>query len=107
MPISNVQIAILLSGLVAFFLIWRLWRSNDHPFFKSALSFIALIPFFGPVIVLWLSNFPSKLPPALRDQRRYSTDVTDRWRDTLNEKNPIIRFGKWKKIMKETEHDPD
>jgi hypothetical protein len=105
MPLSNSQIAIVISELIALYLIWRLWKSNDHPFFKVALSLIALIPFLGPFIVLWTANFPSKIPPALRDQRWYYTDVADRWRDVMNEKNASAKFAKWKRVMKETEHD--
>ena len=105
MPITNLQIAIVVSELLTVYLVYRLWKSNDHPFFKVVLSLIALIPFFGPIIVLWLANFPNSLPPALRDQRRYTTDVVDRWRDVMNEKNPHAKFNKWKKVMEETEHD--
>ena len=105
MLITNSEIAIAISELVAVYLIWRLWKANDHPFFKLALSLIALIPFLGPVAVLWIANFPSSLPPALRDQRRYRTDVADRWRDVIDEKNPHAKFNKWKQVMEETDHD--
>lgn len=105
MPITNLTIAIAISELVALYLIWRLWKSSDHLFFKLALSFIALIPFLGPIAVLWIANFPSSLPPPLRDQRRYRTDVVDRWRDVMEEKNPHAKFNKWKQVMEETDHD--
>ena len=105
MSLTNLQIAIVVSELLAVYLVLRLWKSNDHPFFKVVLSLIALIPFLGPIIVLWLANFPNSLPPALRDQRRYTTDVLDRWRDVINEKNPQAKFNKWKGVMEKTEHD--
>lgn len=98
-------IAVAISELVAAYLIWRLWKSNDHLFFKLALSFIALTPFLGPIAVFWIANFPSSLPPALRDQRRYRTDVMDRWRDVVEETNPHAKFNKWKQVMEETDHD--
>lgn len=96
---SLTQLVIIVSEVVAAILIWRLWKSDDHLFFKAALSVFALIPVLGPVLVLWLSNFPSSLPPALRDQYRYSTDVLDRWRAVFTEKNPHIKFRKWKETI--------
>jgi len=101
------QIAIAISELVALLLIWRLWKSDEHPFFKIALSLLALLPFFGPLLVLWLSNFPSPLPPALRDQYRNSTDVLDRWRTVFDEKNPHAKFRKWKETLFSTGNDDD
>lgn len=93
------QLVIAISEVVAAVLIWRLWKSDEHPFFKVALSALALIPILGPLLVLWLSNFPNSLPPALRDQYRNSTDVLDRWRSVFNEKNPHIKFRKWKETI--------
>lgn len=57
---------ILASEVLAAWVIWRLWRSSDHAFFKVSLSLIALVPVLGPVIALWASNFPSAAPPVLR-----------------------------------------
>ena len=105
MSLTNLQIAIVVSELFTVYLVLRLWKSNDHPFFKVVLSLFALIPFLGPIIVLWLANFPNSSPPALRDQRRSTTDVLDRWRDVMNEKNPQAKFNKWKQVMEKTEHD--
>ena len=102
------HIAIAVSELVALVLIWRLLKSDEHPFFKFALSLLALIPFLGPILALWLGNFPSAQPPALRDQYRYSTDVLDRWRSVFNEKNPHTKFRKWQETISSTEdnHGP-
>lgn len=93
------QLVIAISEVVAAVLIWRLWKSDEHRFLKVALSALALIPILGPLLVLWLSNFPSTLPPALRDQYRNSTDVLDRWRSVFNEKNPHLKFRKWKETI--------
>lgn len=101
------QIAIAISELVAVVLIWRLLKSDDHPFFKVALSLLALIPILGPVLVLWLSNFPSSQPTALRDQYRYSTDVLDRWRSVFSEKNPHTKFRKWKETISSKDNHND
>jgi hypothetical protein len=104
---TSTQIAIAVSELFAVVLIWRLLKSDEHPFFKVALSLLALIPFLGPLLVLWLGNFPSSLPPALRDQYRYSTDVLDRWRSVFNEKNPHTKFRKWKETISSTDNQND
>lgn len=100
---TTIQIAIAVSELIASLFIWNLWKSDEHPFFKVALSLLALIPFLGPVLVLWLGYFPSVHPPALRDQSRRSSDVFDRWRNVLEEKNPHAKFRKWKKTISSTE----
>ena len=105
MSLTNLQIAIVVSELFTIYLVLRLWKSNDHLFFKVVLSLFALIPFLGPIIVLWLANFPNSLPPALRDQRRSTTDVLDRWREVMNEKNSQAKFNKWKQVMEKMEHD--
>ena len=95
------------SELVAAWLIWRLWRSPEHPFFKVSLSILALIPVLGPMVVLWIGNFPSKKPRILRDQVRYRTDFYDRWRHVLESKDEKTRFGFWKTLMtKHRNEDP-
>ena len=90
---------VVVSEVFALWIIWRLWRSADHPFFKIALSLVALIPMLGPIIALWIGNFPPSAPPILRDRLRYSTDFYDRWRGVLNERNPVMRFRRWRTLM--------
>ena|ERR1700704_1865216 len=97
--ISTATWAVLASELIALWIIWRLWRSRDHLFFKISLSLIALIPVLGPLLVLWIGNFPSELPPVLQDRLRRSPDVFDRWRNVLEERNPIRRFQLWRSLM--------
>ena len=93
------SIAVLVSEVSAIWLIWRLWRSDDHLFLKVTLSVLALIPIAGPLFVLWVGNFPPVQPYALQDRVRKSTDVYDRWRDVLEERNPVRRFRKWREVM--------
>jgi hypothetical protein len=88
-----------ISELVALWIIWRLWRSADHPFFKVALSLVALLPVLGPVIALWIGNFPDLAPRILQDRWRSRTDFYDRWRGTLNERNPLTRYLRWRTLM--------
>ena len=98
---------VLASELFALWLIWRLWRSADHVFFKVALSVLAVIPVLGPVLVLWIGNVPSVKAPILRDRLRYRTDFYDRWRHVLEEKNPITRFRYWRELTtKHRNEDP-
>jgi hypothetical protein len=96
---STATWALLASEVVAAWIIWRLWRSDDHLFFKISLSLIALLPLLGPLLVLWVGNFPSKLPLVLQDRLRRSPDVFDRWRNVLEERNPIRRFRQWRNLM--------
>ena len=98
---------IALSELVAAWIIWRLWRSADHPFFKIALSLLALMPVLGPIIALWIAHFPARAPRILQDQQVFRTDVHDRWRSTLDAPNPQKRFYRWRELMtKHRNEDP-
>lgn len=98
---------VLASELVALWIIWRLWNSRDHIFFKIFLSTVALIPVLGPILALWMGNFPSVKPPILRDQLRYRLDLYDRWRHVLEERNPIARFRYWRELItKHRDEDP-
>jgi hypothetical protein len=90
---------VVVSELLALWIIWRLWRSADHPFLKTALSLLALIPVLGPIIALWIGHFPTSKPPILRDQARYRADFYDRWRSVLSEQNPVRRFRRWRTLM--------
>ncbi len=87
---------IIISELCALWLIWRLWRSDDHLFFKISLSLLALLPVLGPLLTLWIANFPDVAPLILQDRKRFSSDVFDRWRYVLAEQNPAKRFQRWR-----------
>ena len=98
-------IVVLISELFAIWLIWKLWRSDDYVFFKVSLSILVLIPVVGPMLVLWIGNFPPIQLSALQDRGRKTTDVYDRWRDVLEEKNPVRRFRKWREVMERNRED--
>lgn len=98
-------VVILLSEMVALRLIWKLWCSGDHLFFKISLSCIALLPVLGPLLLVWISNFPSRVPYQFRDNYRYSTDVFDRWRHVFADKNPVRRFRNWRAIAESDSED--
>lgn len=61
-------VAVIVSELIALALIWRLWRSDDHLFFKISLSLFALLPILGPLLTWWIANFPNVAPRILQDR---------------------------------------
>lgn len=92
------------SELVAAWVIWRLWRSNDHVFFKVSLSLIALIPVLGPVIALWAGNFPERGAPILRVPVGRGF-FFDRWRHVLHGRSPALRFRYWLQLVTKHRHE--
>lgn len=90
---------VVFSEAVALWLIWRLWRSEDPIAFKAVLSLVALLPVVGPVLVLWICNFPPRKPRILQDRVRNSSDFYDRWRHVLETRNPVRRFRYWQFLM--------
>jgi hypothetical protein len=71
---------VLCSWLVAAWLGLRVWKSKDPLFFKVVLTGLLLVPVIGPIVVYWISNFPSRLHPDV--QARYPKQVNSygRWR---------------------------
>ena len=92
-------VVIAISEIVALWVIFRAWRTPSHMAEKIGITLVALVPVIGPVFGLFLSNHPSPAHPALRDNARYRTDVLDRWRHIMDEKNPVVRQRKWKDLM--------
>ena len=97
--VHPLMVITVLSEAVALWLVWRLWRSSDAMFFKISLTLLALIPLFGPLMVLWIGNFPSSKPMILRDLRPRSTDFFGRWRHVLEARSPHQRFRRWRELM--------
>lgn len=105
--ISVGWVAVIASELIALVLIWRLWRSDDHLFFKISLSLFALLPILGPLLTWWIANFPDVAPRILQDRKRFSSDVFDRWRYVLAEKDPAKRAHLWRGLYeKHRDDDP-
>ena len=99
------EIAIAISELIAVYLIWKVWKSDDYPLFKIGYTFVALIPFLGPFFVLWSMNIPSRQHPSFQDRERYRTDVMDKWRHVVDEKSPPKKFRKWRDMISESDED--
>lgn len=93
------DICIGISELIAVSLIYKIWKSDDLLIFKICFSVIAIVPFLGPIFVLWVTNFPPSQHSAFQDRDRYRTDVFDRWRHVFDEKNPHARFRKWQTMF--------
>lgn len=89
------EYALLASWLIAGALLIRLWRSSESTVIKVGLTAIAPIPILGPLLILWISNFPNSAPAVLQDRSRYGTDVYERWAGIFKEKNPNSKFRKW------------
>jgi hypothetical protein len=101
---------VLLSELVAAYAIWRVSRSADPVWMKVALAAIALIPVAGPVIALWIANFPGKVAESLQDRRlgaRSRGWYYLRWSGVVSEKNPLRRFRRWRsEVERDLDADP-
>lgn len=102
---SGLAIALFLSELIACYLLWRVWHSDELLFFKVCYSVLAFIPFFGPFFVLWSANMPSRQPMEFQDRSKYTSDVFDRWRRVIDEKNPHSKFRMWQGITKGDKND--
>jgi hypothetical protein len=103
MPWLEIWIGI--SEVIAILLIYKVWKSGDYLFFKICFSVIALVPFLGPIFVLWATNFPPPQHSAFQDRARYRPDVFDRWRHIFAEKNPHARFRMWKAMFERKDND--
>ncbi len=96
-------IVVILSEVVAVFLIRRIWQRQDYRFMKIMMSIAALIPVVGTLGVLWVYGFPPVKPRALqnRDWLLPTTEVFDRWRHVLDEKNERKRKHAAAELLKE------
>jgi hypothetical protein len=97
---NALSIVIIVSEVVAAVLIFRLWRTSDLLFIKISLSLLAVIPLLGPILVLWIANFPNAAPAPLRDEVapgfRRRGFYFSRWGPIVDERNPIRRFRLWR-----------
>ena len=94
-------VVIVTSELIALWLIWKLWRSNEHLLFKIALSILAFVPVLGPFFVIWNGSFPSEKPRILQDRLPKQSDFYNRWRHVFEEKSPVRRYRYWRELIKQ------
>jgi hypothetical protein len=102
---QGLAISVAVSELVAAYLVWKVWKSDDYMFFKIIYSVLAFFPFVGPFIVFWSANFPSRQDAVFQDRERYRTDVLDRWRHVFDERNPHARFRPWQELREKRDTD--
>lgn len=99
-------LAVVVSEIVAIFVIWRIWRANDYVAMKILLTVLAVIPVVGTLGALWIVGFPDSQPEALQDKSRYSTDVFDRWRHVFEEKDEDKKRRSFRNLIRKG-HDVD
>lgn len=58
----------------------RVLRSQDPLILKVALVLLCAVPVIGPLVVYWVSNFPSRLHPDSQARYRNAVNVYGRWR---------------------------
>ena len=83
-------LVVILSEILAVFLIWGIWQREDYRFMKIAMSLVALVPVVGTLGILWVHGFPSVKNRALQNRSLGiipTTEVFDRWRHVFDEKD--------------------
>ena len=58
--------ALFASLIVSVLLIFQMRKRPDPAYFKLLLGCIALIPFFGPLCMLWILVMPNRMPSELQ-----------------------------------------
>ncbi|MEQ1484192.1 hypothetical protein [Methyloglobulus sp.] len=99
------EISLVISELIALYLLRYIWQSGDILFFKISYSIIAIIPFLDPLFIFWITNMPSRQAEIFQDQQRLNTDVLNRWKHVLDEKNPQRKFRFWRNMIEMNKND--
>jgi hypothetical protein len=73
-------IVVLASWAVGAWLAVRVWKSADPVALKTVLTLLALVPIIGPLVVYWISNFPSRLHPDSQAKYRETVNVYGPWK---------------------------
>ena len=89
---SILLLIVVISELVALYLIWRIWKSDDYLGMKIALSVLAIIPVVGTLGVLWIIGFPHPAPSHLIKRGGLTdTTFTNRLDDARDNTESIYR----------------
>lgn len=70
---------LLVSELLAFFVIRQAWRSPRSRLEKCVLTALAVVPVLGLFFAWWIQNDPGPAPPAFRDHKTSDAEVFRRW----------------------------
>ena len=100
-------LVVILSEILAALLISRIWHRDDYRTIKMVMSVVPMIPVVGTLGVLWVYGFPPVKPRALQNRNRIvpTTEVFDRWRHILDEKDEKKRQHAAAKLLKEHRND--
>lgn len=89
-------VVVLASWVVSAFLAVRLWKSRDPLLFKLGLTLLLVVPVFGPLMVYWIANFPSRLHPQSQARFPRQVNVYGPWR-TEDDEPPRRKRRRWRK----------
>ncbi len=101
-------VVVVVSEIVAIFLIRSIWRRDDYRIMKILMSIVALIPVVGTLGVIWTHGFPSvqNRPYQNRGPGYIPTlEVFDRWRHVLDEKDERKRRHAAAELLEEHRDD--
>jgi hypothetical protein len=79
-------LVVLTSWALGAWLVAKVWKNNDPAFLKILLTVLAVVPVVGPLVVYWVSNFPSRLHPDVQAKYKETVNVYGRWRTEDDEK---------------------
>jgi hypothetical protein len=85
-PLTLRTVVVLVSWVVGAFLAVRVLKSRDPVFFKAVLVALCVIPVVGPLVVYWVSNFPSRLHPDSQARFKEAVNTYGRWRTEEDKK---------------------
>jgi hypothetical protein len=83
-------LVLLITWAVGAWLVAKVWKSNDPVVLKVVLTLLAVVPILGPLVVYWISNFPSRLHPDVQAKYKETVNVYGRWR-TEDDSEPVRR----------------
>lgn len=101
-------LVVILSEIVAAFLIWGIWKRQDYRLIKIMMSVVALIPVVGTLGILWVYGFPTVKNRALQNSGLGyvpSNEVFDRWRHVIDERDKRKKQHAAAEILKEYRDD--
>ena len=101
-------VAVVVSEIIAVFLIRAIWRSDDYRIMKIVMSIVALIPVIDTLGALWTYGFPSAQNRAYQNRGLGfipTLEVFDRWRHVLDEKNEAKRRGAAAELLDDHKDD--
>ena len=96
---------LVLSEVLAVFVVRQAWRSQRSILEKLLLTACAIVPVVGVFFAWWLQNDPGPCAPAFRDYRKYQTNVLHRWLHVFQERNPREKARKYAELVQTNRDD--